>query len=60
MLEEKNRGMSTLLISENLDELLLMCNRIAIYRGAIIGTLNRSQFEKYEIGRLMSGIRKLA
>jgi ABC-type uncharacterized transport system ATPase subunit len=58
MLEGKKKGMATLLISENLDELLLMCDRIAVmYRGSVIGTLNRNQFEKYEIGRLMSGVR---
>jgi general nucleoside transport system ATP-binding protein len=58
LLERKNQGMATLLLSENLDELLLLCDRIAvIYRGQIVGLLNRPQFEKYEIGRLMSGVR---
>jgi ABC-type uncharacterized transport system ATPase subunit len=57
LLEGKQDRVATLLISENLDELLLMCDRIAvIYRGAIVGTLRREQFEKYEIGRLMSGV----
>jgi general nucleoside transport system ATP-binding protein len=59
MLEHKAQKMSNLLISEDLDELLLICDRIAvIYRGEILGILDRPQFEKYEIGRLMSGIRK--
>jgi len=50
--------MATLLLSENLDELLLLCNRIAvIYRGEILGVLTRDRFEKYEIGRMMSGVR---
>jgi general nucleoside transport system ATP-binding protein len=58
LLERKNQGMATLLLSENLDELLLLCDRIAvIYRGEIVGSLPRSAFEKYEIGRLMSGVR---
>jgi ABC-type uncharacterized transport system ATPase subunit len=58
LLENKKKGMATLLISENLDELLLLCNRIAVlYRGEIIGVLERSKFEKYEIGRMMSGVR---
>lgn len=58
MLELKNQGMATLLISEDLDELLLLCNRIAvIYRGRLMGILDRSQFDKYQIGRLMSGVR---
>jgi ABC-type uncharacterized transport system ATPase subunit len=58
LLERKQQGMATLILSENLDELLLMCDRIAvIYRGEIAGVLERNQFEKYEIGRMMSGVR---
>lgn len=58
LLEGKQRSMATLLISEDLDELLLMCDRIAaLYRGEILGVLPRDRFDKYEIGRLMSGIR---
>ncbi len=61
LLDNKKQGMATLLISENLDELLLLCNRIAVlYRGEIVGVLERSQFEKYEIGRMMSGVRTIA
>ncbi len=49
-------GVATLVISEDLDELLLICDRIAVmYRGKIVGILTRDKFEKYEIGRLMSG-----
>lgn len=58
LLERKKQAGATLLISENLDELLLLCDRIAtIYRGQIAGTLEREAFDKYEIGRMMSGIR---
>jgi simple sugar transport system ATP-binding protein len=58
LLESKKGGLATLLLSEDLDELLLLCDRIAvIYRGEILGMLNRNQFERYEIGRMMSGIR---
>ena len=58
LLERKQQGMATLILSENLDELLLLCDRIAvIYRGEIAGVLERNQFEKYEIGRMMSGVR---
>lgn len=58
ILELKNRGVATLLLSEDLDELLLICDRIGVmYRGEIVGTLNREQFEKYEIGRMMSGVK---
>ncbi|NPV87789.1 MAG: ABC transporter ATP-binding protein [Anaerolineae bacterium] len=58
LLEGKKGGMATLLLSEDLDELLLLCNRIVVlYRGEIVGVLPRSRFEKYEIGRMMSGVR---
>jgi general nucleoside transport system ATP-binding protein len=54
----KKKGGATLLLSENLDELLLMCDRIAvIYSGEIMGILDRGMFEKYQIGRMMSGVR---
>lgn len=58
LLERKKQGMATLLVSENLDELFLLCNRIVVmYRGEILGMQARDQFEKYEIGRMMSGVR---
>jgi simple sugar transport system ATP-binding protein len=54
--EHAATGMAALVISEDLDELLLICDRIAVmYRGKIVGILPRDKFEKYEIGRLMSG-----
>mgnify|MGYP001251335658 CR=1 FL=1 len=57
MLERKKTGAATLLISEDLDELLLICDRVAVlYRGQIVGILDRKDFDKYAIGRLMSGI----
>lgn len=59
ILTRREEGYATLLISEDLDELLRICDRIAvIYRGQILGILLRSQFDKYTIGRLMSGIQE--
>jgi simple sugar transport system ATP-binding protein len=56
LLQHAATGASTLLLSEDLDELLLICDRIAVmYRGKVVGILPREKFEKYEIGRLMSG-----
>lgn len=56
MLEHAATSASTLLLSEDLDELLLISDRIAVmYRGKIVGFLSKEKFEKYEIGRLMSG-----
>jgi len=56
LLQHASTGAATLLLSEDLDELLLICDRIAVmYRGKVVGILPRDKFEKYEIGRLMSG-----
>ncbi len=53
--------MASLIISEDLDELLLISDRIAVMsRGKIVGILEREKFEKYEIGRLMSGDEKIS
>jgi len=56
--ERQDLGSAILLISEDLDELFRMCDRIAtIYRGEIVGFLEKGQFDKYEIGRMMSGVK---
>lgn len=58
LFEAKNANRAILLLSEDLDELLLMCDRIGVmYRGEILGELERSHFEKYTIGRMMSGVK---
>lgn len=58
LLERQAQGTATLLLSEDLDELLLLCDRIAaIYRGQILGVLERGEFDKYTLGRMMGGVR---
>ncbi len=57
MLTRRDDKKATLLISEDLDELIRISDRIAVvYRGQILGVLERGEFDKYAIGRLMSGI----
>ena len=57
LLERKEEGMATLLISEDEDELFLLCNRIAvIYQGAIMGILERHEFDPYKLGKMMTGV----
>ena len=57
MLKRRENKKATLLISEDLDELMRISDRIAVvYRGQILGVLSREAFDKYAIGRLMSGI----
>ena len=59
ILERKEKGMSTLLVSENLDELFLLSNRIiVICDGEIMGELPREKFDKYSIGLMMSGVKQ--
>ena len=59
LLARKDEGMATLLISENMDELFLLSSRImAICNGETMGLLERDQFDKYLLGRMMSGVRQ--
>lgn len=56
ILAQRATGLATLLISENLDELFLLCDRLAVlYRGRIMGILDRDHFDAYTVGSLMSG-----
>ena len=57
LLEQRDRGMATLLISEDLDELLALCDRIAvIYEGQIMDILDRNETTAEELGLLMAGV----
>jgi simple sugar transport system ATP-binding protein len=56
LLDFARRGGAVLLVSEDLDELLQLCDRIIVmYRGRIVGDLPRSAFDPYRIGALMAG-----
>ena len=59
ILERKEKGMATLLVSENLDELFLLSNRIiVICGGELMGELPREKFDKYSVGLMMSGVKQ--
>ena len=59
ILQRQEAGMATLLISENMDELFLLSNRIvALCNGAVMGELQREQFDRYQLGRMMSGVKQ--
>ncbi len=54
--EQRQRGAAILLISEDLDEILELSDRIAvIYEGEIWGILPRAQANAEDLGLLMSG-----
>lgn len=57
LLQISEAGTAVLLISEELDELLALCDRIGvIYEGRIIKILNASNTDKQELGLYMAGI----
>ncbi|MEM2529085.1 MAG: ABC transporter ATP-binding protein, partial [Ignisphaera sp.] len=57
-LELRNKGASILLISEDLDELMSICDRIMVmYKGEVMGIIRRENFDLYKIGAMMAGMR---
>jgi ABC-type uncharacterized transport system ATPase subunit len=53
----RNSGKSVLLISEDLDEVLQLSDRIlVIYNGGIIGEMNREEADRERIGEYMAGL----
>ncbi len=56
LLEQRNRGAGVMLISEDLDEILALSDRIAVmYEGEVVGILNASEATPERLGLLMSG-----
>lgn len=54
---QRNNGTAVLLISEDLDEIFALSDRIAvIYEGQIMGILSRDDSTKEKIGLLMAGV----
>jgi len=57
VLDLKSAGSGVIYVSEDLDELMLISDRIAVmYKGRLVGSLTRDRFDKYEIGKLMAGV----
>ena len=57
--EEKRKGRAVLLVSEDLDDLLSICDRIAVMHGGeILDILVPKQTDKEKIGLLMMGKKK--
>jgi ABC-type uncharacterized transport system ATPase subunit len=57
LLEQRQMGTAILLISEDLDEIRALSDRIAvIYEGSIIGIVDRNQATVEQIGLMMAGI----
>jgi simple sugar transport system ATP-binding protein len=57
LLAQRQAGAAILLISEDLDEILALSNRIAVlYEGQIMAILDRSQATPEKLGLLMAGV----
>lgn len=57
LLDQRTRGTATLLISEDLDEILNLSDRIAvIYEGRIMDVVPREQATAEQLGLLMAGV----
>ncbi|HMN61037.1 MAG TPA: ABC transporter ATP-binding protein [Anaerolinea sp.] len=56
LLEQRARGAAVLLISEDLDEIMALADRIAvIYEGSIMGILNSREASVEQLGLMMAG-----
>jgi general nucleoside transport system ATP-binding protein len=56
LIEQRNAGRAVLVISEDLDELVRISDRLAvIYEGRIMGTFPAHEADEEEIGLLMAG-----
>lgn len=57
LLDFKKDGVTTLLLSADLDELFLLCDRILVfYRGEIIDQIQRKDYDTARVGRAMAGL----
>ena len=56
LLERRDKGAGILLISEDLDEILALADRIDVmYEGRIVGSFDAATADIHEIGLLMTG-----
>jgi general nucleoside transport system ATP-binding protein len=60
LIEQRKEGVGIMLISEDLDEILALSDRIAvIYEGQIMDTLPREQATSGKLGLLMAGVKEV-
>ncbi len=57
IVEKRDEGIGVLLVSSELDEVMALADRIAVmYRGRVIGVLDRAQATRDNVGLLMAGV----
>jgi len=55
-MQERSEGVAILLISEDLDEIFALSDRIAVlYEGNIVGVMERDEADVETIGLMMAG-----
>ena len=58
LIEQRNRGVAILLISEDLEEIMCMSDRIAVmFEGKIMGIMDAHEADINTIGLMMAGVR---
>lgn len=58
LLEQRDRGAAILLISEDLDEIMALSDRVAVmYEGQIVGEVPGGEASLEEVGLMMAGVR---
>jgi simple sugar transport system ATP-binding protein len=56
LIEERSRGTAILVISEDLDEVMIIADRIAVmFEGRLMGILDREDVTVEQVGLLMAG-----
>ncbi|SMB93265.1 nucleoside ABC transporter ATP-binding protein [Thermanaeromonas toyohensis ToBE] len=61
LMEARDKGMGVLLISEDLEEIMTLSDRIAvIYEGQIMRVMDAEEADERALGLLMAGIRQVA
>ncbi len=58
LIDIANKGKTIILVSEDLDEVLSLSDRIAVmYEGRIVGILNANEADKNRLGLMMAGVK---
>jgi len=58
IVDERDKGRAVLLVSFELDEIMNLCDRIAIIsKGEIVGTFAAGEVDEHQIGFMMAGMR---
>ena len=59
LLQQRERGAGVLLVSEDLDELLKLADRIAVlFAGKLMGIVNAETADREQLGLMMAGVEK--